>query len=229
MSGILVYSGIVSQSPAAKAALLYCALSPAVLSLAYWIRSPRLFFKNRRGVLAPWSYALCLLYHLLNFLIFHTSRLLSKEHACDEVSDNLYLGRRLAQAEKGLSESLGLQSVLDLTSEFPEPRHMRKVQNYRCLPVLDTLAPTMEQLRRGVQWLGERTAEGPVYVHCASGHGRSAAFVIAFMLAAGPAMTVDEAVAKLRLKRPGIKLSNEQIARLEQFRSAIGRISQAAI
>jgi hypothetical protein len=225
MAGVLAYVGLARESSLVKLLVLYCAVSPALLSLAYWTRSPGLFFKSRSGVLAPWSYLLYLPYFVLNFLIFHASRLLSREPACNEVSENLYLGRRLSGSEKKLNESLGLKSVLDLTCEFPEPRHMRKVANYLCLPVLDTLAPSLEQLRRGVEWLNEKVVEAPAYVHCASGHGRSAAFIVAFMLAGSRGLTVDEAVAQLALKRPGIKLSDDQIARLRQFSSSTGQAS----
>ena len=217
----LVYLGLRSASAPIVFLALYCALSAALLSIAYWTNCTRLFFKSAKGRIALWSYALYLPYFLLNLLLFSLSRLIAREPACHEVGGNLYLGRRLAPGEKALSEKLGIRSVLDLTCEFPEPRHMREADNYLCLPVLDTFAPTVGQLKEGVEWLRARTAEGAVYVHCASGHGRSATFVVALTLSENPETTVEAAIAMLAQKRPGIKLSKDQMTVLHEFKSTL--------
>jgi protein-tyrosine phosphatase len=62
-----------------------------------------------------------------------------------------------------------------------------------------------------VAWLTERAGEGPVYVHCALGHGRSATVVVAYLVATGRAATVQEGLASLRSKRPGVSLLAPQL------------------
>ena len=58
-------------------------------------------------------------------------------------------------------------------------------------------------------------AEGPVLVHCALGHGRSATFVAAYLLAEGLAASLPEALDLLRRVWPGVRLSDAQRRLLE--------------
>ena len=55
------------------------------------------------------------------------------------------------------------------------------------------------------------------YVHCAVGHGRSAALVAAVLLARGRAASVDEAEAQMRQKRPRVGLGPSQKALLNRL------------
>jgi protein-tyrosine phosphatase len=62
-----------------------------------------------------------------------------------------------------------------------------------------------------------RLKDGPVYVHCAAGHGRSAMFVAALLLASGRLASVSEAEAFMREKRPEVRLSSSQRELLDMF------------
>lgn len=110
-------------------------------------------------------------------------------------------------------------SVLDLAGEFPEERSQRELPGYRSLPVLDATAPTEDELRSAVAWIAEAIGAGPVYVHCALGHGRSACVVIAYLLSVGAVDTVAEGVRLLRSLRPGIRLHPPQLRLLREFES----------
>ena len=127
-------------------------------------------------------------------------------------------GRRLSARE---ARAAGWVSVLDLACEFAATRPLRKLAGYRSLPVLDGTAPTGEQLRSAVAWLTEAVKAGPVYVHCALGHGRSACAVIAYLLSVGSVGTVAEGVAVVRSLRPAVRLQRAQRWRLDRFRALL--------
>lgn len=71
----------------------------------------------------------------------------------------------------------------------------------------DGTGPELEALRELLRRLRD---EDGVYVHCASGHGRSATLAIALLLDRGPAARVEDVEAQLRQRRPGIRLSAAQ-------------------
>ncbi|MBI4870420.1 MAG: dual specificity protein phosphatase family protein [Candidatus Riflebacteria bacterium] len=94
---------------------------------------------------------------------------------------------------------------------------MRSAAAYRCIPLLDGTAPGPEALLAGARWIQARLELGPVYVHCAMGHGRSALFVAAYLLLAGRAGTVEAALAELGRLRPGVHLHPDQSSCLREF------------
>jgi len=55
-----------------------------------------------------------------------------------------------------------------------------------------------------------------LYVHCAHGHGRSAAFVAALIVYLGMVPDVQSAVAHLKRRRPRVKMNAEQTQAAEQ-------------
>ena len=137
-----------------------------------------------------------------------------------EVVPDLYLGRRLSEWEACRAGLPGWRAVLDLAAEFSEISRFRGLV-YRSLPVLDATAPSVEELIEAVDWLKERLAEGPVYVHCALGHGRSATVVVGYLMATGKVGTVEEGVAFVREQRAGVKVNELQLSVLERYRRRI--------
>ena len=188
------------------------------VGLAFAFIGHRAFLKKSNGQLSLLSYVLYWPYHLLNWLSLLGFRRGGKENAYDKIDENVYLGCRLSQSDKQDIEKLGIKSVLDLTCEFSEIPALRQL-SYRCIPVLDTRAPSSESLKAGAEWIKAESAKGPVYVHCALGHGRSATFVAAYLLLSGKARTPQEAIDKIKVLRPRIGLHPEQVARLEEMSS----------
>lgn len=187
----------------------YAAVSFAALGAAYAGSGPGLLLKRadgRRGVAAWLLFAP---YFALNGLTFAAYRRRSREPAVTQVSADLSFGRRLTASE---CPAVGWAGVLDLAGEFAEVEPLRRSPGYLSLPVLDGTAPTPAQLRQALAWRADIT--GPVYVHCALGHGRSACVVVAFWLAAGEVATVVEGVSRLRAVRPGARLNRAQRRRL---------------
>ena len=208
-----------ARSPIALAIFGHATLSFVVVTAAYAWLGPVVYGKSARTGVLPWLAWLALLpVHALNALAFHLVIRMSDEPPADEVLPGVWLGRRLAARESALLESWGARSVLDLTSEFQDPPFVRALA-YRVIPVLDDHGPGAEQLRDGVAFL--LNAPRPVYVHCALGHGRSATFVAALALATGAASDPASAVALLREKRPGVRLSPGQRAALAAFAPAL--------
>lgn len=172
------------------------------------VRTGRGSLGKRSNGRRSWAFRLLFApYLVLSRVLFDLTVVFSRERAFAVVVPNLAFGRRLTEQEAKRSDFV---SVLDLAAEFTEVRTFRRLSGYCTLPVFDTTAPTREQLRFAVVWLKEAVARGPVYVHCALGHGRSACVVLAYLLATGTVANVAEGMKLLRGKRPRVRLSAAQ-------------------
>ncbi len=183
-------------------------LSTVWVGLSYALGRPGMAGKRAGGGFAPWAFVLTGPVLLVVWLAWVVRRLRS-ERCWDEVQPGLFLGRRALPAEL----PPGIRMVVDLTCELAEPVPLRRLE-YRCLPTLDGGAPEREGFLRLVREIA--AFEGPVYVHCAAGHGRSATVVLAVLLARGAAKDVGAAEALVRAARPGVLLSKAQRALLAQ-------------
>jgi hypothetical protein len=203
---------------------LWFALAFGGVAFAFGFIGPRAFLKRADGRLSIVSWLIFGPYYALNFLSLTLWRRFGKEEPFHEIEPNLYLGCRLYGRDESFWRDYALVAALDLTAEFSEVGFLRNARHYLCLPVLDTQPPSVEQLETGISWILRHLAERPVYVHCALGHGRSATFVVAYLLRAGKAATVPEALDKIAAIRPDIGLSLSQIVRLEEWvESALDR------
>ncbi len=163
------------------------------------------------------SYLIFWPYFILNTIALALFRLFSQENALDEIIPDLYLGCQLGIMDYKRFASKGIKNTLDLTCEFREIGFIRTKQNYLSMPLLDTTAPTLNQLNEAVSWITTHLEIGPVFVHCALGHGRSATVVAAFLLKQGTVHNVKEAVEFIQAKRSSVELHPKQLAILEQF------------
>jgi Dual specificity phosphatase, catalytic domain len=198
---------------------LYAALSFGLVGVAYAGASPRILLKRADGRRSVFGWLLFAPYFLLNALTFSFYRLLSREPAYAQVAPNLFFGRRLSTRE---AEAVGCMSVLDLTAEFPACWWERTLSGgYRSLPVLDASAPSLEELQSATAWVAEVLAAGPVYIHCALGHGRSACVVIAYLLSVKAVATVAAGERMLQCLRPGVRLDPPQARLLRQFERSL--------
>ncbi|MCV5372059.1 hypothetical protein OFD18_28120, partial [Escherichia coli] len=66
-----------------------------------------------------------------------------------QVSENLYLSRRLFPSDLAFLDSHDISCIVDVTAEFAglESAMTDKQFNYLSIPVLDHKAPTLERLR----------------------------------------------------------------------------------
>ena len=205
---------MISEHSILKLVALNAALAFAGVSLGYGALGPRVFGK-RQMALRLWSWLVFWPYLALNYFSLWLFRRVANEAPYHEVAPNVLLGCRLWPGDER-DFSAGRKAVLDLTAEFPEVGFLQR-DDYLCIPILDTTAPTTEELNRGVRFITEHASTTPVYVHCALGHGRSATFVIAYLLASGQAESVQAALSRLQKVRPGVDLHSPQLAVLEAY------------
>jgi protein-tyrosine phosphatase len=182
-----------------------------LVGCAYGFLGPGIFGKRPDGRLTWWNAAILLPFISITWLIWYVQRLIRRESQCAEVGPGLWLGRRCSADEL----PNGTQLVADLTCEFSEPRSVVHGRTYICVPTLDAAAPPAEPFRSLVQSIVE--CDGPVYVHCALGHGRSATVVAAVMVARGMCATIDEAEQIIKHVRPRIEINNAQKKLLRQL------------
>ena len=199
-------------------AFLYAAFSFSLLAVAYAGVGPGLLMKQPSGRRSVWGWILFGPYIVLNHIAFGFYRRFSRESASVQVVPNVFFGRRLLARECVAGEWVG---ILDLAAEFDEVRPLRELAGYRSMPVLDATAPTEAQLRSAIEWIANAVASGPITVHCALGHGRSACVVIAYLLSVGEVATVEDGEQRLRSLRPGVKLNSMQRQRLRTFETEL--------
>ncbi len=196
-----------------SAAFAYAALSFALLAVAYAGAGPRLLLKRTDGRRFPLAWLLFAPYFGLNALSFWLYRRGQRGPAVAELAPNLFFGRRLTACEAAAHSGTWV-GVLDLAAEFAEAGPLRGVPQYRSLPVLDGTAPSEAELRDAVAWLREAVQAGPVYVHCALGHGRTATVLLAYLLTTGRVGTVGDGLTLLKSLRAGVSIGRGQARRL---------------
>ncbi len=187
--------------------LFWPALSFAIIALGYFYLGPCVYGKSHRGRLSPINQLILLPYLLYLWLVWHILRLIRREAAFNQLTENVFIGRRLLSHEFPAN----IDHVIDLTCEFTEPKALRST-SYYSFQILDGCVPSCNQLR---DWVA-KTADlsGNIYIHCAEGHGRTGIFAAALLLHTGYAKTPDKALQLLKSKRPLIHLGQQQIAML---------------
>ena len=193
-------------------ALIYPALSFAIVAFAYLGVGPWIFGKYSNGRRSWIATAVLLPYLLFTLAAWHLVRLASREPAVNRVDSDLYLSRRLSSGE--LPDDV--KTVIDLTCEFTDPKF--SCDNYFCFPILDASCPNEEELNELANQI--LALPMPVLIHCAQGHGRTGLVASAVLLAAGKVSTSAEALAMVQAIRPGIELNESQ-------RKTLDRLSQA--
>lgn len=168
-----------------------------------------------------WAWPVFGPYFLLSEIAYLMARKSGRVEPHAEVAPGLYLGRRLTAAEaEDACRTLGIRGVVDLACEFSEVPVFRSVE-YLSVPVLDAMPPRDDQLREAVAWIERVRERGPVYLHCALGHGRSATVAVAYLVKTGLAKDVPDAIRRIKANRAGIKLHPAQRAVVESLRRGL--------
>jgi protein-tyrosine phosphatase len=205
--------------------LLWPAVSFLAIGGAYGGAAHRLWGKIDTGEISA-ARALALFpYLLLNWLLWHAQRLLTGKHACDLIVEGIdgrgdvWLGRWPYVGELPPGTSL----LVDCTAEWPVRHGVIGDRTYCVLPMLDGGVPgDAPRFLEVVDQVAHH--DGTAYLHCGSGHGRSALVAAAVLFARGLASSADAAVEMIRLRRPKIRLNRDQRAFLVQI---AGTLSQA--
>ncbi len=186
--------------------LVWPGLSGLALAAGYLGLGPRLLGKQEDGSLRPLGVALLAPFFLSSWALWWVQGALARKAWAHEVAPGVWVGRRPSPEHL----PAGVRLVVDLTAEFPVHGEIRRQVPFACLATLDGTAPAAALLPALLDRI--EAAGGPVYIHCAAGHGRSATVAALVLLRRGLARDVSEAEALMRAKRPGIRLTRSQRA-----------------
>ena len=124
--------------------LLWGSLALAVVGLGYVGVGSRIFGKSSDGRMRPLNVLVLAPYLLPTWSLWHLSRALRREAPFDELVEGITIGRRLLPGEY----PEGIESVVDLTAEFPESSRIRQGRTYRAFPILDGSRSTRAALEQ---------------------------------------------------------------------------------
>jgi membrane-associated phospholipid phosphatase len=180
--------------------LLWVTIALTLVGLGYAFIGVDVFQKNAHGRLSLGARGLLAPYLVGAWI---NSRLWTlREPAPVAIADDVWLGRFPAA---GTLTDGGFRSVVDLSAEFDAPWHAG-LASYVSVPILDLTAPDPEVLRRAADAIEAARGHGPVLVCCALGYSRSAAAIVAWLLATQRASSLDTALDRVRVARPRIVL-----------------------
>ena len=196
--------------------LLWPAANFFVVAAGYLGMGPAVFGKRSDGRLALVHHSFLVPFLVYTLAAWHLIRLTSREPPTDRLVDGIWLGRR----QLGNELPSSIDSVLDLTAEFPEPRGIRDVPSYLCSPIMDAGVPTWSQLHSILSFLHEER-HGGILIHCAQGHGRTATVAAAFLIASGRCNTVEAAIEHTTKCRPKAHMNKQQRRFLDTHQSQL--------
>jgi protein-tyrosine phosphatase/membrane-associated phospholipid phosphatase len=205
LGGFAVIGTIILSSELWAAILLWPAMSLLIVAAGYFKFGPAIYRKRdgRIPLAAKLALGPVLIGQYLSLLFYKRQC-----RAYDEVSANVWIGRRLNDGEAVEAVRSGVRAVLDLTAEFSEARAFRGVK-YLNIPILDLTAPTREQLRAMAEFIEAESREGVVYIHCKAGYSRSAAAVAAYLIESGECGSGAEAFEIVKAARPSVAIRSE--------------------
>jgi uncharacterized membrane protein YozB (DUF420 family) len=184
------------------------AASALILVAAAYFGFGRQVFQRHRGVMR-WPARLMLAPYLLGSWLSYLCYTKNKS-VPNQIVNNIWLGAfpRISGAYTHFN------AVLDLSNEFVNVSiHAPLIKH---IPVMDLTPPCPKTLLKAVNWLDYAQQHGSVLVHCALGLSRSASVVVCWLVWRGHAVDTLTAVAHVNKQRPGLVLSAEHIANIEQ-------------
>ncbi len=129
---------------------------------------------------------------------------------------NLYVGGQHKRRGLQRMAKRGISAGIDLRREYGDVEHGLDLEKQLSIPTDDDDAPTLDELQRAAEFIGECLAENRgVYIHCANGVGRAPITAAAYLITTG--LSSSEAWATIKAVRPFIRPTKIQRERLEQF------------
>jgi hypothetical protein len=136
-----------------------------------------------------------------------------------QITPNLHVGGQHNSRGWGQLSGRGVTAVVSLRGEIDDREQGVAPPRYLYLPTVDNHAPTLEDLKVGVDFIsGELQNGGGVYIHCWEGVGRAPTMAVAYLVSTG--LTTKEAWEKVRQIRPFIRPVESQIDQIERFAAA---------
>lgn len=199
-----ILSGVGTFGLVPASLFAWSALVAGFVAAGYARNDVRVFGKSNDGTRAAWARAFLLPYFGGVALARWIQRTATGEDAWNLVAPDLYVGRYVPTDD--LPQDVTF--IADLTAELTEPLETRERYGYACVPTLDGTAPDVQQLRALADLLETRT--GPIYVHCAAGHGRAAMAASVLLIRRGLADDVYDAQRLMRQTRPKVRMTRVQ-------------------
>lgn len=135
----------------------------------------------------------------------------------DQITEQIYIGTNMCCDTHFKKELLEKGIVADISLEKERLDSPYGVDYFIWLPTKDLTPPSPEQLKLGVDVLNKLVKmKKKIYVHCKNGHGRAPTLVTAYFVSKGN--SIEEAIKKIKEKRPSIHLRKNQIKALEKFK-----------
>lgn len=192
--------------------LLWPALTFLCITAGYLGAGASVFQKDSSGRISPSAVLLLLPYRLAARISYYWYAKQCRHISV--VNEHIVLGGYPAAP-------LTVAAVLDMTGEFPRNRYTTGL-TYHCQPQLDLFPLTEMQIESAVNNLSRLAQSGQVYVHCKLGYTRSTTVVVAWLIRAGLADNMEQALAAVRQARPQIVLREPTIAALTRWASRYG-------
>lgn len=133
----------------------------------------------------------------------------------DCIAGDVWLGRLPTANEMQVGN---FSALCDFTAELPAPIGSWRYAGH---PWLDLLPPTADQLLAAARSIEALRGQGPVLVACALGYSRSAGAVAVWLCSSGLATNMENALALLAEKRPGIVIGTDLRTALAEAESRL--------
>jgi protein-tyrosine phosphatase len=135
------------------------------------------------------------------------------------VTPQILVGGFLCPSDAAALARDGVHAVVNVSRELVEPVGALRAAGlaYLQVPAWDGRVPALDDAHRGVSFIAGHIAAGrKVYVHCASGVGRSVSLVLCYRCAREGA-DFEEALASISRARPRVSLSRVQRAFVRDY------------
>ncbi len=203
VAGVLVYVAWLLREHAWAWVPIWLAAVLLAGWVVYWISAPRAFLKRSNGTLPWYAWALWGPLFIWQWIGHEFVRAFSNEPVANEVAPGVWVGRRPRAREL----PPGIAIVVDLCAEMGVKRDVSRGRAYLTIPTLDARAPLPAQIAMAVDRV--LATEGPAFIHCAFGHGRSATVAAAVLIRRGDA-TLANVEPMMKAIRPRIGLNAHQ-------------------
>jgi protein-tyrosine phosphatase len=191
--------------------LLWPGISSALVGTGYAGLGARVFGKRSNGRYVLWAVVIHLPYLLITLVVWHLLRIALPENAADAIAPGIWVARRPLRLEIPPD----VRWIVDVTAEFFVATGVRSRCRYICYPTLDGHVCDAAEFAGIVRDVA--ALEGGILIHCAQGHGRSAALAAALLIARGVVDDLEGAERLLITSRPKVRLKPSQRALVKQF------------
>ena len=175
--------------------LLWPGFALSMVAAAYWTGDSAWIARSGRLVMLPYAVGAWI-----------NSRLWTRgQPSKNHLFDSVWIGRAPSRTDRH-----GMNSVVTLAPELPFRADSR-------IAMLDLTPPTSEQLDAAVRAIMNLSERRPTLVCCALGYSRSAIASAAWLLAAGHAKSIEDALDQVKHARPQVVVGPEYRRRLEEW------------